>query len=453
MRRALDFFVIEGIKTTIPLHREILRRPGLPRRAGCRRASWSGFAERAQAEGGGRSSDRRAQRLGRAESTPSPTAEALGAARCAAGAVGHGGGRDRRRCSCAPSGSPDDARAARRGERCAAALDGWPGQLWIDDRVDLGAAAARSPASTSAQGDLAGRARRAGCSPATVRIGLSTHDEAPARGRPTRDPAVDWVALGPIFATRSKARPGPGGRTRAACAPCADAPAKPLVAIGGIDAANLARRARGRRGLGGGASRRSARGDIAAQLPRAAGAAARARADLPDRLHGRRQDHGRAGASPRGSAGRSSTSTTRSRSGRGRDGPRDLREGAASRSSARIEAPSRSPSSLRQDPAVVATGGGTLTFPAQSRGRPLRRPGGLAEPDVRDPRPPHRRLGKNDRPLFRDEATAFWRSIASGSPPTALADLTVDVAAGRDAAEEVAARIAPAGSRSARCST
>ena len=32
MKRALDFFVVEGIKTSIPLHREILERRGVPRR-------------------------------------------------------------------------------------------------------------------------------------------------------------------------------------------------------------------------------------------------------------------------------------------------------------------------------------------------------------------------------------------------------------------------------------
>ena len=95
--------------------------------------------------------------------------------------------------------------------------------------------------------------------------------------------------------------------------------------------------------------------------------------------------------------------------------------------------------SMRRDPAVVATGGGTLTFPqnlAAARAAGLvvwlnpefatltRRVGGR---------------GKEDRPLFRDEATvlALYRERL---PAYALADLKVDVAAD-ESAEEVAARI------------
>lgn len=95
--------------------------------------------------------------------------------------------------------------------------------------------------------------------------------------------------------------------------------------------------------------------------------------------------------------------------------------------------------SMRQDPVVVATGGGTLTFPhnlaaARSAGLVVwlnpefatltRRVGGR---------------GKEDRPLFRDEETvlALYRERL---PAYALADLKVDIAAGESAAE-VAARI------------
>jgi shikimate kinase len=95
--------------------------------------------------------------------------------------------------------------------------------------------------------------------------------------------------------------------------------------------------------------------------------------------------------------------------------------------------------SMRHDPVVVATGGGTLTFPrnlsaAKSAGLVVwlnpefatltRRVGGR---------------GKEDRPLFRDEATvlALYRERL---PAYALADLKVDVAAG-ESVEEVAARI------------
>ncbi len=95
--------------------------------------------------------------------------------------------------------------------------------------------------------------------------------------------------------------------------------------------------------------------------------------------------------------------------------------------------------SIRPDPVVVATGGGTLTFPrnlAAARSAALvvwlnpefatltRRVGGR---------------GKEDRPLFRDEATvlALYRERI---PAYALADLKVDIAPG-ESVEEVAARI------------
>lgn len=94
---------------------------------------------------------------------------------------------------------------------------------------------------------------------------------------------------------------------------------------------------------------------------------------------------------------------------------------------------------MRQDPVVVATGGGTLTFPrnlAAARAAGLvvwlnpafatltRRVGGR---------------GKEDRPLFRDEATvlALYRERL---PAYALADVKVDVAPG-ESVEEVAARV------------
>lgn len=65
-----------------------------------------------------------------------------------------------------------------------------------------------------------------------MEIGRSTHDEAQAR-RAVEDGA-DLVAVGPIFPTRSKARPDPVvgmDRLRALCG----ATPVPIVAIGGID--------------------------------------------------------------------------------------------------------------------------------------------------------------------------------------------------------------------------
>jgi thiamine-phosphate pyrophosphorylase len=69
-------------------------------------------------------------------------------------------------------------------------------------------------------------------------IGLSTHNERQLAAADA-DPEVDLIAVGPVFATTGKAHPDPvvgldflrwaRGRT-----------AKPLVAIGGIDAGRMA---------------------------------------------------------------------------------------------------------------------------------------------------------------------------------------------------------------------
>jgi len=96
--------------------------------------------------------------------------------------------------------------------------------------------------------------------------------------------------------------------------------------------------------------------------------------------------------------------------------------------------------SMRQDPVVVATGGGTLTFP---RNLAAARSAGLVVWVNPEFATLARRIGgrgKEDRPLFRDEATvlALYRERL---PAYALADLKVDVAPGESAAE-VAARIA-----------
>ena len=94
---------------------------------------------------------------------------------------------------------------------------------------------------------------------------------------------------------------------------------------------------------------------------------------------------------------------------------------------------------LVEDPSVVATGGGTLTFPENlelARGRGLvvwlhpsfatlaRRVGAL---------------GKADRPLFRDETQAF-ALYRERLPAYAGADLRVDVG-DAESAEEVAGRV------------
>lgn len=95
--------------------------------------------------------------------------------------------------------------------------------------------------------------------------------------------------------------------------------------------------------------------------------------------------------------------------------------------------------SMRPDPVVVATGGGTLTFP---RNLAAARSAGLVvwlNPEFATLTRRVGGRGKEDRPLFRDEATvlALYRERL---PAYAVADLKVDIAPG-ESVEEVAARI------------
>jgi thiamine-phosphate pyrophosphorylase len=119
---------------------------------------------------------------------------------------------------------------------CCRALEGNGARLWVDDRADL---AALFPVDGMhvGQRDLPPAAARRVVGPG-VRIGLSTHDEEQLAAADA-DPDVDVIAVGPVFPTTGKADPDPvvglpfvrwaRRRTR-----------KPLVAIGGIDAGNLA---------------------------------------------------------------------------------------------------------------------------------------------------------------------------------------------------------------------
>jgi thiamine-phosphate pyrophosphorylase len=116
------------------------------------------------------------------------------------------------------------------------ALEGWSGELWIDDRVDLARLFPFDGVHLGRHDLPAGSARP--WLPARCAIGVSTHDEKQL-GEAERDPAADWLALGPIFATASKADPDPvvglEGLRR-----CRALTTKPLVAIGGIGESNLA---------------------------------------------------------------------------------------------------------------------------------------------------------------------------------------------------------------------
>ncbi|HEX2254335.1 MAG TPA: thiamine phosphate synthase [Thermoanaerobaculia bacterium] len=139
-----------------------------------------------------------------------------------------------------PAPPPADRDLLALAERCAAAVAGTGARLWIDDRADLAALLALGGLPVAGlhvgQRDLPPSAARQVVGDA-LWIGQSTHDEAQLAAA-AEDPEVDVIAVGPVFPTCGKAAPDPVvgldlvRRARARTD-------KPLVAIGGIDAANL----------------------------------------------------------------------------------------------------------------------------------------------------------------------------------------------------------------------
>jgi thiamine-phosphate pyrophosphorylase len=118
----------------------------------------------------------------------------------------------------------------------ARALEGTGALLWIDDRPDVAALVGAAGVHLG-QEDLPPAAARRVVG-GGVWIGRSTHDREQVL-EADRDPDVDVIAVGPVFATASKERPDPVvGLELVAWA--RRATRKPLVAIGGIDASNLA---------------------------------------------------------------------------------------------------------------------------------------------------------------------------------------------------------------------
>ena len=121
-------------------------------------------------------------------------------------------------------------------ERCLRLLEGWPGTLWVDDRVDLAMLLPLAGVHLGGEDLPAAAARR--LLPPTVRIGVSTHD-GEQLALAEREAAADWVALGPIFATRSKRDPDPVvGLDRMKA--LRKSTSKPLIAIGGVQRENVA---------------------------------------------------------------------------------------------------------------------------------------------------------------------------------------------------------------------
>ena len=118
---------------------------------------------------------------------------------------------------------------------CCELLAGTGVRLWLDDRADVAALLPVGGVHVG-QSDLPPSAVR-GIVPAGVAIGASTHDVTQL-ARAAADPAVDVVAVGPVFPTGSKAAPDPVVGLELV-REARRLTAKPLVAIGGIDESNL----------------------------------------------------------------------------------------------------------------------------------------------------------------------------------------------------------------------
>jgi thiamine-phosphate pyrophosphorylase len=129
-------------------------------------------------------------------------------------------------------------------EACCRAVEGTRAALWIDDRADLASllpvaglhvgqadlppsAARRAIAECGASGESGDRW-----------LGSSTHDLQQVAAA-AADPAVDVVAVGPVFATRSKADAQPVVGLEL-LRQARRLTTKPIVAIGGIDETNAA---------------------------------------------------------------------------------------------------------------------------------------------------------------------------------------------------------------------
>ena len=122
-------------------------------------------------------------------------------------------------------------------ERSLRRLAGSAAALWVNDRVDVAALLPVAGVHLG-QDDLEPSAARQVLG-SGILIGRSTHGEAQLR-QAAADDAVDVVALGPIFATRSKARPDPVVGLELLRRARGRIGGKPLVAIGGITAENVA---------------------------------------------------------------------------------------------------------------------------------------------------------------------------------------------------------------------
>ncbi len=112
--------------------------------------------------------------------------------------------------------------------------DGADTLLVIDDRVDV-ALAAGAPAVHLGRDDLDVATARAILGESAVIGGTANSYEEAARVWRT---AIDYIGVGPIFGTRSKANPAPDMGLETLQRICTDSPV-PVVAIGGITAERI----------------------------------------------------------------------------------------------------------------------------------------------------------------------------------------------------------------------
>ncbi len=107
----------------------------------------------------------------------------------------------------------------------------------INDRADIARLAGADGVHVG-QSDLSPSAVRVICPPPSL-IGLSTHDDATARAG--CDTTADYLAIGPVFTTATKADADPAvGVDGVQRVSAIVARSRPLVAIGGITLANAA---------------------------------------------------------------------------------------------------------------------------------------------------------------------------------------------------------------------
>ena len=121
--------------------------------------------------------------------------------------------------------------AVRAVRQAVAAHDAW---VVVDDRLDVALLAGATGVHLGQQDLPVAVARR--IAPPPFRIGLSVHDDAQLEAAGALP--VDYVAVGPVFPTHSKARPDPvvglDGLRR-----LVRRSRRPVVAIGGIDARRI----------------------------------------------------------------------------------------------------------------------------------------------------------------------------------------------------------------------